>query len=90
MNEFRKFLGRISSEICLKMNYFGSKSTKISKRWGQLKKPANTQLLPVILQANSGQNSRPLVTYSPITIEIGACERLLANMSLANLFETAT
>jgi len=30
-----KVLGRISSETCLKMDYFGSKSPKIAKRWGR-------------------------------------------------------
>jgi len=30
-----KFLGRISAETCLKMDYFGSKSPKIAKRWGR-------------------------------------------------------
>jgi len=34
MNKFRRFLGRISSKICLKMDYFGSKFTKIAKRRG--------------------------------------------------------
>jgi len=29
-----KVLGRISVEICLKIDYFGSKSPKIAKRWG--------------------------------------------------------
>jgi len=33
MNKFRRFIGRILSEICLKMDYFGSKSPKIAKRW---------------------------------------------------------
>jgi len=28
-----KVLGRILVETCLKMNYFGSKSPKIVKRW---------------------------------------------------------
>jgi len=28
MNKFRRFLGRISAETCLKMYYFGSKSKK--------------------------------------------------------------
>jgi len=30
----QRFLGRISSETCLKMDYFGSKPAKIAKRWG--------------------------------------------------------
>jgi len=34
MNKFRKFLGRISAEICLTTDYFDSKSPKIAKRWG--------------------------------------------------------
>jgi len=34
MNKFGRFIGRISSEISLKMDYFGSKSPKIAKRWG--------------------------------------------------------
>jgi len=29
MNKFRRFLGRISAETCLKMDYFGSKALKI-------------------------------------------------------------
>jgi len=33
MNKFRRFSGRISAERCLKMDYFGSKSPKIAKRW---------------------------------------------------------
>jgi len=33
MNKFRRFLGRISPEACLKMDYFVSKSPKIAKRW---------------------------------------------------------
>jgi len=28
MNKFQSFLGRISAETCLKMNYFGSKTQK--------------------------------------------------------------
>jgi len=32
--QFGMFLGRISAETCLKMDYFGSKSPKIAKRWG--------------------------------------------------------
>jgi len=34
MNKFGRFLGRISAESCLKIDYFGSKSKKIAKRWG--------------------------------------------------------
>jgi len=34
MNKFGKILGRISAKTCLKMDYFGSKSPKIAKRWG--------------------------------------------------------
>jgi len=34
MNKFERFLGRISAETCLKMDYFGNKSPKIAKRWG--------------------------------------------------------
>jgi len=30
MNRFGRFLGRISAETCLKMDYFGSKSPKIA------------------------------------------------------------
>jgi len=33
MNKFGRFLGRISAETCLKINYFGSKFPKIAKRW---------------------------------------------------------
>jgi len=33
MNEFGRFLGRISAKTCLKMDYFGSKSPKIAKRF---------------------------------------------------------
>jgi len=31
---FRRFLGRILAETCLEMDYLGSKSPKIAKRWG--------------------------------------------------------
>jgi len=31
MNKFRTFLGKISAETYLKMDYFGSKSSKIAK-----------------------------------------------------------
>jgi len=34
MIKFRRFLGRILAEVCLKMDYFGSKSPQIAKRWG--------------------------------------------------------
>jgi len=34
MNKFESFLGRISAEACLKMNYFGNEFPKIAKRWG--------------------------------------------------------
>jgi len=34
MNMFRRYLGRISAETCLKMDNFGSKSSKTAKRWG--------------------------------------------------------
>jgi len=34
MNTFGRILGRISAETCLKMDYFGSKFSKIAKRWG--------------------------------------------------------
>jgi len=34
MNKFGSFLGRISAEAYLKMDYYGSKSPKIAKRWG--------------------------------------------------------
>jgi len=34
MNKFRRFLGKISAETCLKMDYFDNKSPKIAKRWG--------------------------------------------------------
>jgi len=34
MNKPGRFLGRISAETCLKMDYFDSKSSKIAKRWG--------------------------------------------------------
>jgi len=30
MNKFGRFLGRILAQICLKMDYFGSKSQKIA------------------------------------------------------------
>jgi len=30
MNKFQRFLGRISAETCLKLDYFGSKSQKSS------------------------------------------------------------
>jgi len=33
MNKFERFLGRISAETCLKMDYFGSKFPKIAKCW---------------------------------------------------------
>jgi len=29
MNKFQRFLSRISAKICLKMDYFGSKSQKM-------------------------------------------------------------
>jgi len=32
LNKFGRFLGRISAETCLKMDYFDSKSPKIAKR----------------------------------------------------------
>jgi len=35
MNKFGRFLGRISAETCLKMDYFGSISLKIAKRSAQ-------------------------------------------------------
>jgi len=35
MYKFEKFLDRISVETCVKMDYFGSKSQKIAKRWGR-------------------------------------------------------
>jgi len=38
MNKFRRFLGRISAETNLKLDYFGSKSPKIVKRWGSTSK----------------------------------------------------
>jgi len=34
MNKFGRFLGRISAETSLKMDYFGSKFPKIAKRCG--------------------------------------------------------
>jgi len=34
MNKFRRFLGGISAETCLNIDYFGCKSPKIAKRWG--------------------------------------------------------
>jgi len=34
MNKFGRFLDRISAEASLKMDYFGSKSPIIAKRWG--------------------------------------------------------
>jgi len=34
MNKFGSFLGRISAETCLKMDYFGSELSKIAKHWG--------------------------------------------------------
>jgi len=34
MNKFRRFLGKISSDIRLKTDYFGNKFPKIAKRWG--------------------------------------------------------
>jgi len=34
MNKIVRFVGRISAETCLKINYFGSKLPKITKRWG--------------------------------------------------------
>jgi len=34
MNKFQRLLGRISAETYLKLDYFGSKSQKIVKRWG--------------------------------------------------------
>jgi len=33
MSKFGRFLGRISAETCLKIDYFGCKSPKIAKRW---------------------------------------------------------
>jgi len=33
MNKFQRFSGRISSETCLKIDYFDYKSPKIAKRW---------------------------------------------------------
>jgi len=42
MNKFRSLLGKISSETYLKMDYFGSKSPKIAKRWGL--RPLETRL----------------------------------------------
>jgi len=33
MNKFRRFLGRILAETCLKIDYLGSKSSKITKCW---------------------------------------------------------
>jgi len=38
-NKFGRFLGRISAETRLKMDYFGSKSPKIAKRWGLCPRP---------------------------------------------------
>jgi len=52
MNKFRRFLGRISSKLCLKMDYFGSKSLKIAKHW---RLRPQTPLLP----ADGGFDSRP-------------------------------
>jgi len=34
MNKFERFLGRISDKTCLKVDYLGSKSSQIAKRWG--------------------------------------------------------
>jgi len=34
MKKFVRFLGRISTKTCLKMEYFGSKFLKLAKRWG--------------------------------------------------------
>jgi len=40
MNKFRSFLGRISAETCLKMDYFGSQSQKSPSTGGSaLKSP---------------------------------------------------
>jgi len=36
--QVQRFLGRILSETCLKMDYFGSKFPKIAKRWGLLRR----------------------------------------------------
>jgi len=33
MNKFQRFIGRISTETSLKIDYFDSKSPKIAKRW---------------------------------------------------------
>jgi len=32
--QFERFLGRISAQTCLKMDYFGSKFPKTAKCWG--------------------------------------------------------
>jgi len=53
MNKFRRFLGKISAETCLKMDYFGSKSRKISKRWELYSQTP-------LLQAAGGQNPTPI------------------------------
>jgi len=44
MSKFRKFLNRISSETCLKMDYFGNKSPKIAKAgvWGEPPDPLSS------------------------------------------------
>jgi len=34
INKFQRFLGIISAETRLKMDYFDSRSKKIAKRWG--------------------------------------------------------
>jgi len=39
MNEFRKFLGGISAETCLKMDYFGNISLKSPNAGGSLPDP---------------------------------------------------
>jgi len=39
MNKFGRFLGRISAETCLNMDYFSSKSPKIAKRWRLAHRP---------------------------------------------------
>jgi len=39
MNKFRRVLGRISAETCLKMDYFGSKSQKSPNAGGSPPRP---------------------------------------------------
>jgi len=40
MNKFGRFLGRISAETCLKMDYFGSKSPKSPSAGGFGSRPS--------------------------------------------------